>query len=242
MAWKQPQTTERIDSMSELQASYPKFFALEEDKRERIINAAMREFLHGYNAAKTDNIVREAGISKGLLFHYFGTKEKLYDFLIESAITVIQAEYVNLINTRHSDLLDSVWQMSLLKQDLSKRYPVIFDFLASTYLDTRHPMNAEQAAQLQKFMEMRNKILDEILEHCDKSLFRDGIDPLKAINIINWTLTGAAEDMTKRVMAADHGLSSVGEAARTEYDYYMDEFKAYLDIFRRCFYKSNDYI
>jgi len=219
---------------------YPKFFALEEEKRERIINAAMREFLHGYSAAKTDDIVREAGISKGLLFHYFGTKEKLYDFLIENAIAVIQAEYVNLINTRQPDLLDSVWQMSLLKQDLSLRFPVIFDFLTSTYLDTRHPMNAEQAAQLTKFMEMRNKVLAEILENCDKSLFREGIDPLKAINIINWTLTGAAEDMAKRAMAADGGLSTVGEAARTGYAGYIEEFKAYLDIFRACFYKSKD--
>jgi len=224
--------------MRDLQTVYPKFYALEAEKRERIINAAMREFLHGYNAAKTDDIVREAGISKGLLFHYFGTKENLYDFLIENAIAVIQAEYVNMIDTRQPDLLDSVWQMSLLKQDLSTRFPAIFDFLTSTYLDTRHPMNAEQATQLQKFMEMRNKVLAEILEHCDKSLFREGIDPLKAISIINWTLTGAAEDMAKRAMAADGGLAAVGEAARTEYAAYIEEFKAYLDIFRSYFYRG----
>jgi len=221
--------------MSDLQVT--KFFALEDDKRARIINAAMKEFLHGYNAAKTDNIVREAGISKGLLFHYFGTKEKLYDFLIENAVAVIQAEYVDLINTHQPDLLDSVWQMSLLKHDLSKRFPTIFDFLTSTYMDTRHPMNPEQAARLARFATMRNKVLDEMLEHCDKSLFREGIDPMKAINIINWTLAGAAEDMAKRAMAVDGGLASVGEVARTDYAAYMEEFKVYLDIFRCCFYK-----
>ncbi|MCL2364015.1 MAG: TetR/AcrR family transcriptional regulator [Defluviitaleaceae bacterium] len=223
--------------MIELHDLYPKFFALEADKRERIINAAMREFLHGFNAAKTDNIVREAGISKGLLFHYFGTKENLYDFLIENAIAVVQDEYVDLINTRQPDLLDSVWQMSLLKQDLSRRFPAIFDFLTSTYMDTRHPMNPKQTEHLTRFIQMRNAVLDEILEHCDKSLFREGIDPMKAINIINWTLTGAAEAMAKQAMAADGGLSSAGEAARVDYDGYLEEFKGYLDIFRRCFYR-----
>ena len=77
---------------------YEKFHAQDEEKQERIINAAMKEFLSGFKAAATDTIVREAGISKGLLFHYFGTKENLYNYLISHAVKTIKTEFLSLIN------------------------------------------------------------------------------------------------------------------------------------------------
>jgi AcrR family transcriptional regulator len=223
------------ETNGELYSLYPKFFALDEEKRGRIINAAMEEFVHGFTQAKTDNIVKAAGISKGLLFHYFGTKEKLYDFLIDCAINTIKEEFVDLINTRQPDILDSVWQMSLLKQDISRRFPAIFDFLTSTYMDTRHSMNPVQAAHLARLTETRNKVMAESLSYCDMTLFREDIDPQKAIEIISWALAGYAEATTAK--AAAGSLSTMGEDARENYDRYLDEFRGYLEIIRKCFYK-----
>ena len=52
-----------------------KFFDLKKEKQDRMINAALKAFaLSGYRHASTDDIVREAAISKGLLFHYFESK------------------------------------------------------------------------------------------------------------------------------------------------------------------------
>jgi AcrR family transcriptional regulator len=223
--------------MNEIHESYPKFFALDGEKRERIVNAAMGEFLHGFAQAKTDNIVKAAGISKGLLFHYFGTKENLYDFLIDYAIDTIKAEFIDLINrVVQEDILESVWQMSLLKQDISKRFPAMFDFMTSTYLDTRHSMNPVQAAHLARFTELRDKVLEDSFKRCDMTLFREGIDPRKAIDIIVWALAGYAEATTAKAAEAD--LSTVGESARTNYDRYLNEFRDYLEVFRKCFYKE----
>lgn len=42
---------------------------LTEEKRRRILNAALEEFAkHDYKGASTDDIAAKAGISKGLLF------------------------------------------------------------------------------------------------------------------------------------------------------------------------------
>ena len=42
-----------------------KFFDLKKEKQDRMINAALKTFaLHGYRHASTDDIVREASISK----------------------------------------------------------------------------------------------------------------------------------------------------------------------------------
>ena len=225
-----------------MENTYPKFYALEEAKQARIVNAAMKEFCHGYNQAKTDNITQAAGISKGLLFHYFGTKENLYDFLIAYAVATIQAEYVDKINTHQADILESVWQMSLLKQDLAQHFPALFDFLTATYMDTRHSLNPAQKARLVTFQAMRNKVLAEMLAACDKTLFREDVDPRKALEIIEWTLAGCAEGMAARAAAAaaDGSVSyaDLGEEARNNYTLYLTEFKSYLDIFRRCFYRN----
>jgi AcrR family transcriptional regulator len=49
-----------------------------EEVRERIVNAAIKVFAaHGFFRAPTDLIAREAGVSKGLLFWYFRSKDEL---------------------------------------------------------------------------------------------------------------------------------------------------------------------
>ena len=208
---------------------HQKFMTLEEEKRERIINAAMHEFLNGYRKASTDNIVREAGISKGLLFHYFGTKENLYNFLVDYAIDIVQAEYIDLINVRQRDILDSIWQLSLLKQDLSRRFPTIFEFLTRMYLDEK---DCPAKAHLEKSHKMRAEMMQEIYSHCDKNLFRDDIPFDKAMAIISMTLEGFAQQKAAQLKHAD-----TAETVMENYDTYLAELKEYLDILRKVFYK-----
>lgn len=54
-----------------------------EKRREEILLAGLNLFVKkGYSAAKTSDIAKEANMSNGLLFHYFDSKEKLYEELI----------------------------------------------------------------------------------------------------------------------------------------------------------------
>jgi len=207
---------------------YEKFLALDHEKRERILNAAITEFLNGFKKASTDNIVREAGISKGLLFHYFGTKENLYNFLVDYAVNTVQTEYLDLINTHQPDILDSIWQLSLLKGELSQRYPTIFEFLTRIYVDDK---DCPAKKHLMKFHEMQANILQDVYAHCNKSLFRDDIAPEKTIEIITWAVNGFSQ--SRVTQAGPDNLGSVIQ----NYDVFLDEFKEYLQILRKCFYK-----
>jgi AcrR family transcriptional regulator len=209
---------------------YEKFLAAEAEKQSRIMNAAMKEFLNGFKNASTDKIVREAGISKGLLFHYFGTKENLYDYLIDYAIDTIQSEYLDMINVLQSDIFECIWQMSLLKRDVSLRFPVIFKFLASVYVDSK---DCPAKIHLSRFKEMQQKMFAEIFERCDKSLFKNDIDPQKAISIIFWTLEGWADST-----AANMSPEKVGQIMSEHYDSYLEEMNEYLNIFRKSFYRE----
>jgi len=200
--------------------------AMEPEKRERIINAAMKEFSKGFKDACTDTIVREAGISKGLLFHYFGTKDGLYSFILKNACEVIYNEYLVLIDLKQIDLIEKVWQMTLLKMDLSNKHPALFDFLAKAYVDLQENPNEEFAKYFEK---TRSVAIEKVLLDIDTSLFKDGIDPNKAANIILWTLNGYS---ASQIDASKHM-----EDYRSEYEQYLEDMKDYIEILRKTLYK-----
>ena len=57
----------------------PRFDKLPEEKRERILEAAAKEFVaHGYDGASMNRMLAEAGISKGAAYYYFDDKADLY--------------------------------------------------------------------------------------------------------------------------------------------------------------------
>lgn len=68
------------------------FERLDDDKRERILEAAAAEFSdHGFHKASVNRMVGELGIAKGSLFKYFGTKKGLFEYLFHKALTRIKA-------------------------------------------------------------------------------------------------------------------------------------------------------
>lgn len=59
------------------------FFNLSEEKRRRLIDAAMKEFAHmPVNQASIANIIKYADISRGSFYQYFEDKQDLYLYLI----------------------------------------------------------------------------------------------------------------------------------------------------------------
>ena len=64
------------------------------DKRELLLEAATKLFVErGLHATPTSAITKEAGVSAGILFHYFKTKDDLIDELYVS----LKKEYTGYI-------------------------------------------------------------------------------------------------------------------------------------------------
>jgi TetR/AcrR family transcriptional regulator len=52
--------------------------------RAAILGAAEQEFAeHGLEGARTEEIAERSGVTKGMIYHYFGSKEKLYEAALE---------------------------------------------------------------------------------------------------------------------------------------------------------------
>ncbi|MCP4314904.1 MAG: TetR/AcrR family transcriptional regulator [Hyphomicrobiales bacterium] len=63
-----------------------------EQTRSNILSAATTEFAaHGLEGGRTDRIAKQAGVSKRMLFHYFGSKEGLFQAVLESNYAEIRS-------------------------------------------------------------------------------------------------------------------------------------------------------
>lgn len=52
---------------------------IKDERRKQILSTALRSFCSvGFDATKIDDIAKQAGISHGLLYHYFKTKEEMF--------------------------------------------------------------------------------------------------------------------------------------------------------------------
>ena len=61
---------------------FSKFLSLEPERRNAILNAALKEFAgKGFDDASTNVIAKEASISKPLMFHYVNNKKDFFLFL-----------------------------------------------------------------------------------------------------------------------------------------------------------------
>ncbi|MBO4360478.1 MAG: TetR/AcrR family transcriptional regulator [Eubacteriaceae bacterium] len=63
------------------------FERLPEEKKELIIGTGIREFSRAsYTDVSTDEVTAGCGISKGILFHYFGSKKNYYLYCLDRAM------------------------------------------------------------------------------------------------------------------------------------------------------------
>ncbi len=66
----------------------PRFQRRKEDRPDEIAAAAMHTFAEkGYAATRVEEVAKRAGVSKGLLYLYFKTKEELFKAVIRNFVT-----------------------------------------------------------------------------------------------------------------------------------------------------------
>ncbi len=107
-----------------------KFFDLKKEKQDRMINAALKVFaISGYRHASTDDIVKEADISKGLLFHYFSNKLGVYKFVYDYSVRYMALELGTSVSTKETDLFEILKQIQISRMNAVKGYPYMLQFL-----------------------------------------------------------------------------------------------------------------
>ncbi|MDR7002539.1 TetR/AcrR family transcriptional regulator [Neobacillus niacini] len=206
---------------------FSKFLNLDQEKQDRIINAAIKEFAQkGYDNASTNEIVKEAGISKGLLFHYFGNKKKMYLFVFDHFYEIIVDEFYKKINLQERDIFKRVRQAVSVKMELLNKYPDLFNFLSAAVMEDSKEVKLELD---QRIKQLAKNNIGKLYEDIDLSLFRDDIDVQKALKIIFWTFEQFSDELIQRAkLTPTHEIN---------YDEAIKETEEYYEVLMKAFYK-----
>ena len=181
-----------------------------------MINAALKVFSeYGYHHSSTDEIVKNAGISKGLLFHYFNSKIGLYAFLYDYVTRVVTLEYAQNVEKNENRYFVLYKQMLQARVQSIAQYPYIFAFLNKAD-EEEFP---EAVAEIEERREKYNRIVRALKDRADITIFDQTIDYEKVGSILDYTIDGLIDKHIK--------------ADPFRADFLMEEAFEYVDLVER---------
>jgi TetR/AcrR family transcriptional regulator len=196
---------------------------MDEEKRQRIIEAGIEEFGKGYALASTNEIVRKAGVSKGLLFHYFGSKKNLFLEVFKEATVKLQERLLSSHEADQENMAGDIFhlltRLALIKLRLFQNEPALYQFLATAIQDSPDEIRQE----LQVFIDSTAEYgIGRLLDGIELSDLRPDVDPVKAIKLIQLVMDGFQQDYLRRK-----------DLASLDWDKEVAEFTEYMDILRK---------
>ena len=102
--------------------------------RDRVLRAGIAEFCrHGYIGARIDQIAKHAGCNMRMIYHYFGSKERLYIAALERVFGELRLEESRL-HLEHLDPVTGVLRLVEFTMDHLGRHPEFIALLGNENL------------------------------------------------------------------------------------------------------------
>lgn len=210
---------------------YPSFIKANEEKQRSINNAALNEFSkHSYDNASTNKIVKEAGISKGILFHYFGNKKNLYLYLHEYVLDkYTEATFADL-DLAEPDVFKRYKQIISMQMNIVQQNPAFFNFMKMVSIEK----SPEVTSELKKKQSLKEEYnYDKLLTDIDYSLFKEEIDTKYALNTIKWVLEGISNRYNQQLKESNYDI----DIYNILIDQCAAEMEEYFHFLKPLFYK-----
>ncbi len=197
-----------------------KFFDLKKEKQDRMINGALKVFArNGYGHASTDDIVKEAGISKGLLFHYFISKLGLYSFIYDYSVRYMLLELSTGVSAKETDYFELLVQIKKSQLQVMKNYPYMLQFLNKS----KEENVSEALMETEDKRDTLPRQYAQIMERADLEKFREGTDIKMLTKVIDYTVEGLMKEQF------------LNDSFQPEI--YYKEMKRYLEMMKKLSYK-----
>jgi AcrR family transcriptional regulator len=177
----------------------------------------------GFELASTNSIVKNAKISKGLLFHYFSTKQELFDYVQDFAFTTMVERLKAELDLSETDLIARILSITKIKMGVIKDYPYLYDFGTTMYQN----MKIEEVKKMIETYDM-SLYLTVFTQNIDLTVFREGLDPEMTRATIQRSIEKKSEEM----------LASYKAGKLNSMDDIFNEFSIYSEFLRKAFYKE----
>ncbi len=207
-----------------------KLDALPEDKRQNILSAALTEFAeHGYLNASTNRIVKAAGISKGLLFHYFDSKKKLFLYVLDHTIQYLMQKMSTYTVKLSGDFFEQLGQYALIKMRIGIEEPEMYHILYDVYVNLPADIKEDLMARYGQILADTRK---DFVMTMDESKLRDGITRETAVNLIIDFLDGYYQ------RNIEYFKTKTPDELLTSFDGLRSDMMMYLDIIKKGLYRE----
>jgi AcrR family transcriptional regulator len=149
-----------------------------EATKARILEAAKREFAkNGLGGARVDVIAEKARANKRMIYHYFESKEGLFQTILENAYVDIRKAEQKL-NLDHLDPKEALERLVRFTWDYYLKNPEFITLVNSENLHRAKHLKKSEVVKVysRKFVSMVKTILDRGVE---AGVFRPGVDPVQ---------------------------------------------------------------
>lgn len=205
-----------------------------DERKQRIFDAALVEFAaRGYEKASTNEIVRSANVSKGLLFHYFGSKKELYLYVLDKCLEFAKGYFMRHTGDMPGDIIERIIRFTEIKLQMFKDAPLIYQFFVSVFVDAPQELQGEITKRNQELEAAFMPLLTEDINH---DCFRDDIDAGKALELIMLVVDAIGDKYVKVCKEANSCDSAGLEAAFEDMRTSLEMLK--YGIYRKRFYKK----
>lgn len=178
------------------------------ERREELINAALIEFGdNGYEHASLNNILKEAGISKGTFYYHFKNKEELYVYLYDILGKEKMDFFSKHINPEdfNKDIFTLFKVMVKAGMQFAHYRPEIDRFSASYLKDLNNPILDKIK---EKYNSTNNDYLDNIIDNAyEKGELREDLPRIFIKNMINYLLTNL-HDISKKLDINEYAVEA----------------------------------
>ncbi len=149
------------------------------DVKKKILNVALEEFANnGYQATSTNVICKKAEISKGLLYHYYGSKENIYLTVARYVIDNFKENIKIQIQDSNKKGIDYISEYFNSKFKFFGENPLYSKIIVNLVLNN----TIEEAREIaNEFEDYNNALLHEVIKNID---FNPKFDREKACELI----------------------------------------------------------
>ncbi len=164
-----------------------KFFDLKKEKQDRMINAALKVFaIQGYRHGSTDDIVKEAAVSKGLLFHYFESKLGVYRFVYDYSVRYMILELRSTVEPEEKEMFAMMKQIECARMHAMRGYPYMQQFLNRSMSEDSY----EALLSIEEKRSALEETYSALAGRIDYSLLPGGVDGEKLRKMLDFTVKG----------------------------------------------------
>lgn len=151
-----------------------KFFQLQKEKQQAIINAGFRVFSENtYKKSPMSEIAASADISKSLLFYYFHNKKELYLFLIKKSAELSLKFIKEYGCCEESDFFQIMYHGLRAKIQIMREYPDMSTFVMKAFYEK----DPEVCKEIQSFAaDIGSYKANAPLFNFDPGQFVEGLD------------------------------------------------------------------